>query len=285
MQTTVRAYAKINWALDITGKLENGYHEMDMLMQNIDLYDDICISDARFTSLLINDKPATNMEKNLVYRAVKAISDYTGEKRNVKVNLIKRIPVRAGLGGGSADCAATLLAINEMWKLKLPVSTLMKIGVTLGADVPYCVAGGFSRVRGIGEQVEPLSGAKNKYLAVIIVGEGLSTQTIFSEFDRMNDGALNVDIGKTARAIADNRFDLLKEISGNALERAAIRQIPEIADTIRAFYDQGAVYARMSGSGSAVYGVFDTPEEARKASKEIAGAFVTSTLTNASRIL
>ena len=285
MQITVKAHAKINWALDITGRLENGYHEMDMLMQNIDLYDDITLSDARFTSLIINDKPAPNMEKNLVYRAVKALCDYTGEKRNVKVNLVKRIPVRAGLGGGSADCAATLLALNEMWKLRLPVSSLMKIGLTLGADVPYCVSGGFCRVRGIGERVEALMDAPEKFVVITIVGDGLSTQAVFTDFDQMNDGALNVNIASLAQGLMKSDFEIVKKEGANALERAAIRQIPEIEKAIDDFWKMGAEYARMSGSGSAVYGVFDTLEDAQNCAKNIPGAFVASTLTSPSRML
>lgn len=284
MQISVKAYAKINWALDITGRLENGYHEMDMLMQNVDLTDEITLSDARFTSLTIGDKPAANMEKNLIYRAVKALSDYTGEKRNVKITLVKRIPVRAGMGGGSADCASTLLALNEMWKLKLPVKTLMDIGLKLGADVPYCVAGGFCRVRGIGEKVESIQNAPEKFIVITIVGDGLSTQAVFSDFDNLNDGALNLKIPAVQKALTEWDTEMLNEYGGNALERAAIRQIPEIEGRIKEFYLLGAKYARMSGSGSCVYGVFDTENEAKACAEKLPGAIVTQTLSLPSRI-
>ncbi len=284
MQISVKAHAKINWALDITGRLENGYHEMDMLMQNVDLTDDITLSDARFTSLTIGDKPAANMEKNLIYRAVSAICDYTGEKRNVKITLNKRIPVRAGMGGGSADCASTLLALNEMWKLKLSVKTLMDIGLKLGADVPYCVAGGFCRVRGIGEKVESIQNAPEKYIVITIVGNGLSTQAVFADFDNQNDGAINIDIPSVQKALTEWDVKMLGEHGANALERAAIRQILEIEGRIREFYMLGAKYARMSGSGSCVYGVFDTKEEANECAKKLPGAIVTKTLVSPSRI-
>lgn len=284
MQISVKAYAKINWALDITGRLENGYHEMDMLMQNVDLTDEITLSDARFTSLTIGDKPAANMEKNLIYRAVKALSDYTGEKRNVKITLVKRIPVRAGMGGGSADCASTLLALNEMWKLKLPVKTLMDIGLKLGADVPYCAAGGFCRVRGIGEKVESIQNAPEKFIVITIVGDGLSTQAVFSDFDNLNDGALNLKIPAVQKALTEWDTEMLNEYGGNALERAAIRQIPEIEGRIKEFYLLGAKYARMSGSGSCVYGVFDTENEAKACAEKLPGAIVTQTLSLPSRI-
>ncbi|MBQ4619432.1 MAG: 4-(cytidine 5'-diphospho)-2-C-methyl-D-erythritol kinase [Clostridia bacterium] len=285
MQITVKALAKINWALDITKRLENGYHEMDMLMQNIDLSDDITLSDARFTSLLIGDKPAPNMEKNLVYRAVNAIAEYTGEKRNVKISLTKRIPVRAGLGGGSADGAATLIALNEMWKLRLPVKTMMEIGLKLGADVPYCVAGGFCRVRGIGEKVEAIENAPEKYVVITIVGGGLSTQMVFNDFDLNQDGPLKIDMPLVQKALTDWDVRTLRENGANALERAAIRQIPEIANQISEFYRYGAQYARMSGSGSSVYGVFDSLEAANECAKMIPGAYVSKTIAGKSRIL
>jgi len=284
MQISVKAQAKINWSLDITGRLENGYHEMDMLMQSVDLFDDITISDARFTSLTIGDRPAPNMEKNLVYRAVNAICDYTGEKRNVKITLNKRIPVRAGLGGGSADCAATLLGLNEMWKLRLPVKTIMDIGLKLGADVPYCGAGGFRRGRGIGEKVESIKNAPEKYVVITIVGGGLSTQAVFSDFDSAEDGALGIDIQKVQNALTDWDASALRAHGANALERAAIRQIPEIAGRIREFYALGAQYARMSGSGSSVYGIFNDKESADACAKRLPGAIVTKTLTYPSRI-
>ena len=284
MQIFVKAQAKINWSLDIIGRLENGYHEMDMLMQCVDLNDDITISDARFTSLTIGDKPAPNMEKNLIYRAVNAICDYTGEKKNVKITLNKRIPVRAGLGGGSADCAATLLGLNEMWKLKLPIQTIMDIGLKLGADVPYCIAGGFCRVRGIGERVESIKNAPEKYVVITIVGGGLSTQTVFLDFDNVNDGALGIDIQKVQNALTDWDADVLRMHGANALERAAIRQIPGIEDRIHEFYDLGAVYARMSGSGSSVYGIFDDKDAADACAKRLPNAIVTQTLTLPSRI-
>lgn len=284
MQISVKAQAKINWALDITGRLENGYHEMDMLMQNVDLADDITICDARFTSLIIGDKPAANMEKNLIYRAVSAICDYTGEKKNVKITLKKRIPVRAGMGGGSADCAATLLALNEMWKLKLPVKTLMEIGLKLGADVPYCIAGGFCRVSGIGEKVESIQNAPEKFVVITIVGDGLSTQTVFSDFDDHNDGALKINIPVVKKALTEWDVKTLRENGANALERAAIRLIPQIEERMEEFHALGAEYVRMSGSGSCVYGVFDTYEDAWECARKLPGAIVTKTLSAPSRI-
>jgi len=284
MQLTVKANAKINWALDILGRREDGYHEMDMLMQSIDLADDLSFASSKITCLTVNDRPVANMEKNLIIKAVKALNDYTGEKRQVRINVVKRIPVRAGLGGGSADCAATLLALNDMWKLRLPVKTLSKIGVTLGADVPYCIAGGFMRVRGIGEILEEVKGAKEYVIAVHPVGEGLSTQAVFGNFDENNDGCLGFSMESVINAISGGDLRTAGNVSGNALERAAFRLMGEIPICIDKMYDMGAMYARMSGSGSAVYGVFENREDAEKVKKVFPGVFITKTLDMPSRL-
>ena len=284
MQLTVKANAKINWALDILNRREDGYHEMDMLMQSIDLSDDLSFAPSKFTCLTVNDRSVANMEKNLIVKAVKALNDYTGEKRQVKINVTKRIPVRAGLGGGSADCAATLLALNDMWKLRLPVKTLSKIGVTLGADVPYCIAGGFCRVRGIGEIVEEIKGARENHIAVYPVGEGLSTQAVFSAFDENNDGKLAFSMEDVISALTAGDFMKAKEHSGNALERAACRIMGEIKTCMDQMYALGAVYVRMSGSGSAVYGVFENREQAEKVKQVFPGAFIAKTLNVPARL-
>lgn len=284
MQLTVRANAKINWALDIVNRRADGYHEMDMLMQSIDLCDDISLAPARFTHLTVNDRSVANMEKNLIYKAVRAINDYTGEKRAVKISVNKRIPVRAGLGGGSADCAATLWALNEIWRLRLSAATLMKIGLTLGADVPYCLAGGFCRVRGIGEKVEEVTGASENPLVICHVGEGLSTQAVFSDFDEHEDGKLGIHMENVIARMQAGDFRGAQGYSGNALERAANRLMPEIGERIQSMYALGAVYARMSGSGSAVYGVFESTESAAKAASQIPGAFCARTVTTPSRL-
>lgn len=278
MRITVQAQAKINWALDILSRREDGYHEMDMLMQKIALSDEIRFETARWTTLTVNGHLIANAGKNLIVRAAKLLNEYMGEKRGVRITLSKRIPVRAGLGGGSADCAAALMALNDLWGFKLPAKTLKKLALSLGADVPYCMENDFCRVRGIGEDVQTLENAPKIPLVVACVSPGLSTQAVFSNFDEAGDSPLNVPMEKLCGRLTAGDFRAADEISGNALERAAIRLLPAVADTMERMRACGSLYTRMSGSGSAVFGVFETADKAREAAQKIEGATATETV-------
>lgn len=278
MRITVQAQAKINWALDILSRREDGYHEMDMLMQKIALSDEIRFETARWTTLTVNGHLIANAGKNLIVRAANLLNEYMGEKRGVRITLSKRIPVRAGLGGGSADCAAALMALNDLWGFKLPAKTLKKLALSLGADVPYCMENDFCRVRGIGEDVQTLENAPKIPLVVACVSQGLSTQAVFSNFDEAGDSPLNVPMEKLCGRLTAGDFRAADEISGNALERAAIRLLPAVADTMERMRACGSLYTRMSGSGSAVFGVFETADKAREAAQKIEGATATETV-------
>lgn len=278
MRITVQAQAKINWALDILSRREDGYHEMDMLMQKIALSDEIRFEIARWTTLTVNGHLIANAGKNLIVRAANLLNEYMGEKRGVRITLSKRIPVRAGLGGGSADCAAALMALNDLWGFKLPAKTLKKLALSLGADVPYCMENDFCRVRGIGEDVQTLENAPKIPLVVACVSPGLSTQAVFSNFDEAGDSPLNVPMEKLCGRLTAGDFRAADEISGNALERAAIRLLPAVADTMERMRACGSLYTRMSGSGSAVFGVFETADKAREAAQKIEGATATETV-------
>lgn len=278
MRITVQAQAKINWALDILSRREDGYHEMDMLMQKIALSDEIRFETARWTTLTVNGHLIANAGKNLIVRAANLLNEYMGEKRGVRITLSKRIPVRAGLGGGSADCAAALMALNDLWGFKLPAKTLNKLALSLGADVPYCMENDFCRVRGIGEDVQTLENAPKIPLVVACVSPGLSTQAVFSNFDEAGDSPLNVPMEKLCGRLTAGDFRAADEISGNALERAAIRLLPAVADTMERMRACGSLYTRMSGSGSAVFGVFETADKAREAAQKIEGATATETV-------
>ncbi len=278
MRITVQAQAKINWALDILSRREDGYHEMDMLMQKIALSDEIRFETARWTTLTVNGHLIANAGKNLIVRAANLLNEYMGEKRGVRITLSKRIPVRAGLGGGSADCAAALMALNDLWGFKLPAKTLKKLALSLGADVPYCMENDFCRVRGIGEDVQTLENAPKIPLVVACVSPGLSTQAVFSNFDEAGDSPLNVPMEKLCGCLTAGDFRAADEISGNALERAAIRLLPAVADTMERMRACGSLYTRMSGSGSAVFGVFETADKAREAAQKIEGATATETV-------
>ena len=179
MAILMLAHAKINWALEVTGVRPDGYHALDMLMQRIDLADELFMEPARWISLTVDGKSIPSGGRNLVVRAANALNEYMGTRRGARIRLKKRVPVRAGLGGGSADCAAALLGLNRIWRLNLPESKLMEIGLRLGADVPYLLRGGFARVRGIGDELTPLDGAPSVPLVLVRPGGGLSTPHVF----------------------------------------------------------------------------------------------------------
>ncbi len=276
MKITARAQAKINWSLDVSAGRDDGYHELDMLMQRVDLSDVLTFERARWLTLTVNGRPLPVGGRNLVLQAAQALNDYMGKRYGARITLAKHIPIRAGLGGGSADCAATLIALNRLWELRLPVDKLLEIGRTLGADVPYCIAGGFARVRGMGEKIGALGTGERFPLVIVHVGRGLSTAQVFGQYDRMGH-SLHLDNAALAKAILARDFEEMQRLSGNALEAPSISLMPAIGAAMESLRAQGARVVRMSGSGSAVFGAFRTAAEALSAADQIPGALFTWT--------
>lgn len=272
MRITAKACAKINWSLDIIATRADGYHDMDMLMQPISLCDELIFENARWLSLTINGKQLPVGGKNLVIKAAHALNEYMGKRRGARIWLTKRIPVRAGLGGGSADCAATLVSLNKLWALNLPLDKLIQIGAEIGSDVPFCLRGEFARARGRGERLESLGGAPEIPLVLIMPGDGLSTAEVFSKYDAMNLSPLGLDMSALASALARGELYECARLSGNALEAPAIEILPEIGRAMRRLRELGAAFVRMTGSGSCVFGAFHDEAAARAAAAEIRGA-------------
>ena len=276
-----KANAKINWSLDILNTREDGYHEMDMLMQRIELCDELTFTSARFLNLNINGRSASPAGKNLVLKAANALNEYTGRRMGARIDMVKRIPVRAGLGGGSADCAVALMALNRLWNINLPAVKLMEIAATLGADVPFCMEGRFCRVQGIGDRMTHLHGAPRIPLVLIMPSEGLSTAGVFGEYDSMNLSPLGVDIPGLAAALQAGDYQKARELSGNSLETPAIKLLPEVQMHIDNLYANGAVYAHMTGSGSCVYGAFESDEAAMQAIEKMGAGMFSRTMGDA----
>ncbi|MCQ2437030.1 MAG: 4-(cytidine 5'-diphospho)-2-C-methyl-D-erythritol kinase [Clostridia bacterium] len=272
---TYHSHAKINWALHILGRCENGYHNMDMLMQSIELCDELTIEPAEALSLTVDGAPAD--PRDLVLRAATALRDYTGCTKGARMTLKKHIPARAGLGGGSADCACTLRVLNEMWSLGLSDETLLAIGEKLGADLPFCLTGGLRHVYGIGEKLGPAEEAPAFWLTMVTPGGGLSTADVFRAYDAAPDYAPALNVRDMVNAVQSGDWDSLHGASLNSLEATAVRLMPEIETVSRRFAELGARFVRMSGSGSTVFAVFDTENAARTAASEVDGAIVTRT--------
>ena len=274
---TVEAHAKINWSLNIVSAREDGYHELDMLMQTLELADELTFAPAKWLSLTVDGRQLPVGGRNLVIRAGNALNEYIGKRRGARIVLKKRIPVRAGLGGGSADCAAALLALNRLWGLGLPMKKLMEIGKELGADVPFCLMGGLARVRGIGEELVPLEAPPRVPLVLVHPGMGLSTGQVFQRWDEEGRVEQPADIDGLEEALIRGDMAAMAACSGNSLERAAIALLPEVAEAMERMRREGAKLVRMTGSGSAVFGAFETEEAARIATERIPGAIFTHT--------
>ena len=261
----LRAFAKINWSLDITGVRPDGYHIMDMVMQPVSVFDEITLVPEKDLSIETSGFPhsAANAS-NLAYRAADLLRSRCGVKAGVHISLDKNIPMGAGLGGGSADAAAVLYGLNRLWNLRLSLKDLESIGLMLGADVPFCLRGGLTRTRGIGEDLENHECRINYRLLVFQPCKALSTKAIFAAWHE----ATNVrrpDTDNVLLALREGNAALLSSSIGNVLETVSASGCPEIPEAISSLRSSGAFAAGMTGSGSAVFGAFRSGDAAQKA--------------------
>jgi 4-diphosphocytidyl-2-C-methyl-D-erythritol kinase len=263
MVVTAVARAKINLTLDILGKRPDGYHEVEMVMQSIELHDDLVFCPAdRDISLTVEGSDLSPGPDNLVCRAAELIRRQGKIRTGVQIRLVKAIPVAAGLGGGSADAAAALRALNEFWETGLSFSELMSLGEQLGSDVPFCLMGGTALARGKGEQLSQLPACPRLGLVLVKPRFGVSTASVYRAYtpgpavrrpdnQAMIDAIRNSDI----RGIAANL--------ANALESVTIRLHPEIEEIKTKLISAGALGVLMSGSGPTVFGLAEDMEAAR----------------------
>ena len=276
MKLRIQARAKINWTLDVVGVLENGYHDLDMLMQSVTLCDQMTMEDAPDLTLLVRSGGAyvPADESNLVLRAAQALRAHTGCGKGARITLRKYIPVAAGMGGGSSDAAATLKGLNELWGLGLGDDELEAVGLGIGADVPFCVRGGLQRAQGVGERLTPLRLGRPLYLVAFQPCRGLSTREVFAG---LHEGGVREedrpDNDAAQRALARGDVRALGRSLGNVLEPVSRRMRPDIDRAIRDIEAAGAVGARMTGSGSAVFGVFAHAGACRRAAEALQKAY------------
>lgn len=271
----LEAYAKINWSLDITGVREDGYHYMDMLMQPVSLADEITLSPAPSLSITTSGWPPSRAdENNLAFRAGLALKNAAGYPGGAKIHVHKHIPIGAGMGGGSTDAAAVLSGLNRMWNTGLPDAELERIGLSLGADVPFFIRGGLTRTRGIGEELESHDCANNFRLIVIQPCPGLSTAQVFSLW-HSSGGFRRPDTDRALRALETGNLPELCEHISNVLQPVSESLRPEISRACRDLEEAGSVRALMTGSGSAVFGVFRSPAVAEKAYRNLSSRYRT----------
>lgn len=262
----IKAAAKLNFSLDILGIRPDGYHEMDMVMQTIDLFDDVELSKAGTISVFSDDSP--DGPENLAWKAAEAFFRAAKRSGGARIRLTKRIPAQAGMAGGSADAAAVLIGLNALYDARLSPEALRDAGLSVGADVPYCLIGGTARVRGIGEIVEPMPPFLSGYLVVAKPAIGISTAEAFRRFDRA-ENLRHPDIAALLSVMEKGQLDALSLFMENVLEQS---EQNETVETLRQeLLKNGALAARMTGSGSAVFGLFSEKEAASHCAVALAG--------------
>ncbi len=258
------ARGKVNWSLDILAKRADGYHEMDMLMSGVDLADELAVEAADDLSLAVTYGGISYGEDNLVLKAARALQTASGCRKGARFTLTKRLPVGAGMGGGSADAAAALLGLNLLWKTALPAEALAEVGLSVGADVPFLLTGGFARVGGIGEIILPFKAPPPIPLVIVQPCGPLGTRAVFSAFDALE----RADHPRTDDALEALRAGDLSAFASharNVLQPVSEAACPPIADAVAALSACGAAYAAMTGSGSAVFGAFESSRLAETA--------------------
>lgn len=238
-----KAYAKINLTLAITGIREDGYHTLHTVMQQVSLHDDLTVEKADSLTFTCNDETLAG-EKNLCVKGAKAFFARTGISGGAAIHLEKSLPMGAGMGGGSADCAAVLKALNELYGDPLTEEELLSLGATLGADVPFCIKGGKCLCTGIGEVLTPLPGGDTLYLVIAKGKESLSTPEMYRRAD----------------AAKERWSNPAREGFYNDFEPVAEAVLPEISHLKTRLTELGATFAMMTGSGSAVFGIFENED-------------------------
>jgi 4-diphosphocytidyl-2-C-methyl-D-erythritol kinase len=272
----IRAPAKINLSLRVVGRRADGYHLLDTIMVPVSLYDEIDIRKVRIRAK--NKKPAPpsikvickhpfvpNDEKNLVYRAARLLLEKAKSDQPIEIRIRKRIPVGAGLGGGSTDAAATLVGLNRLLKLGFSRKKLERLGLTLGADVPFFIRGRPARARGIGERLHLFGPLRRLWAVILYPGFPVSTAWVYGNLPaKLTKPSVNTSIASLLTGAGS-----LANLLVNDLERVSLSRYPKIALLKQALLRAGAAGSLMSGSGSSVFGVFKSKRKAQDAFRRL----------------
>lgn len=262
----LKALGKINLGLDVLGVRENGYHDVRMIMQTIYLYDEVTLYRMRRPGI----KVASSLyflpddENNIAYKAAQLLIDEFNLTEGISITLKKHIPVSAGMAGGSADAAAVLFGMNRMFSLGLNDQELMKRGVRLGADVPYCLMRGTVLAEGIGEELTALPSMPRCYIIIAKPPVNVSTKWVYDRIDAKNNLS-HPDIGALIKGLEKGDLLQIAAAMGNVLEEVTVEAYPVIEELKILMREAGALNAIMSGSGPTVFGIFTDRRTARNA--------------------
>ena len=266
----LRALGKINLGLDVLGRRENGYHDVRMVMQTVYLYDLITLEKKEEPGIEL----ATNLsflpvnENNLAYRAAKLLMDEFHIPGGLRIELEKHIPVAAGMAGGSSNAAAVLYGMNRLFSLGLTEKELMERGVTLGADVPYCILRGTVLAEGIGEILTPLPPMPRCQILLAKPPINVSTKMVYEKVDSCQIGE-HPDIDGLINGLKEQDLEKVASSMGNVLEKVTIEEYPVIDEIKQVMKENGALNAMLSGSGPTVFGIYADRAKARAAAARI----------------
>lgn len=277
-EITRKAYAKINLGLDVIRKRSDGYHEVKMIMQTVGIYDTLTFQRIRQEESAEEGKPFIRISSdheglpcgrdNLIYKAAELVMQTYHVKDGVSVTLSKRIPVEAGMAGGSTDAAAVFHGLNELFSLSMSPEDMKKLGVRIGADVPYCIMGGTALSEGIGEILTPLPAPPHAYLVIAKPDISVSTRYVYENL-HVDTLDCHPDIEGMAEAIKCGSLKGITDRMGNVLETVTVKEYPIIKQIKEEMLRAGAENALMSGSGPTVFGVYEGEDTARKAYETI----------------
>lgn len=266
-----KARAKINLGLDVCRRLENGYHEVKMIMQTIDLYDELVLRKRQEPDIVLLINSVDNLgklEDNLIYKAVKCMRERYHIEQGIEVSLKKNIPVAAGMAGGSTDAAGVMLAINEMFALGSSREELMELALPLGADIPFCIMGGTALAEGIGEKLTPLPKPPHADIVVVKPPIMVSTKKVYQSLD-LGKMETHPDIDGMVKALADGNLKGITQRMENVMETVTEKEFPIITDIKKMLTGNGALGAMMSGSGPSIFGVFQDTATAADAAEYV----------------
>ncbi len=270
----LKARAKINLTLDVTGVRDDGYHLVEMIMQTISLYDTVSVKKMPKKGIWLkcDVKWLPCDERNIAYKAAKLMIEKFNLEEGVAISITKKIPVAAGLAGGSADCAAVLKGMNIVYDLGLSDEELMEIGVKLGSDVPFCIMEGTVLAEGIGEKLTPLPACPEMDMVLVKLPVSVSTPTVYRELDN-EVISYHPNTKEMIKAIENKDIKKISDELSNVLEIVTIKMHPKIEKIKESLKEMGAIGAIMSGSGPSVFGIFENKDAACEAADKIRAKF------------
>lgn len=265
----IKCPAKINLTLDVINRRNDGYHNLSMIMQTVNLFDNLSISVEETSAdpgvkLYTQSQQIPDDESNLVWKAAKLFFEKANISASARIHLEKNIPVGAGLGGGSSDAAGTLMGLNSLFGHPLSLDYMSALAKSLGADIPFFLHGGCMLAEGIGNKLTPLPPLENIFIVLAKPKISISTAHVYKALI-LDNSICHPDIKSAVNALYNHDIDTLSKVAGNVLESVTVREYPIIEDYKSIMRDFGAAYSLMSGSGSCVFGIFKNKQSAEQA--------------------